>query len=519
MPKLTIDGQPVEVPKGTTILDAAERLGIHIPALCRVAGLAPLESCFVCVVHLASHRKLFPSCSMHAAEGMVVTTNSPEVLAARRGAVELLLSDHLGECLAPCELGCPARWDIPGFMAALRAGDLTAAAAIARDGLALPAVLGHICPAPCQKVCRRAPRDAAVAIADLHKALGAREEAAGERTGPDAGGRVAIVGAGPAGLAAAYRLRRAGHACTVFHAGDRPGGSLRAIDPAELPADVLAVEINRIAEMGVEFRPNRRLGEQLTLEALGAEFGAVLLAVGADPSPGAVAGAGVAIADGKVVADDRTRATSAGGVFAAGACAGRPGRAVAVVADGMAAAESIRQYLADPDAPVAGALRPINVRYGPLSEAEQDLLGARAVNDAPVPAEVTGEASAVGEAGRCLLCGCRDNTVCRLRQVATELGAKTTRFEGERRPWSWDDSHPEIVYQSHKCILCGACVRIAADSGSPGGLTYVGRGFAARVSAPYEGRLADALGPAAGACADACPTSAIRRKGEHERGT
>ena len=90
--------------------------------------------------------------------------------------------------------------------------------------------------------------------------------------------------------------------------------------------------------------------------------------------------------------------------------------------------------------------------------------------------------------------------------------------DGERRPLGWDASHPEVLYQSHKCILCGACVRIAEDAGQRPGLTYVGRGFTARISAPYEGRLADALGPAAGDCADACPTSALRRKGEHERG-
>jgi len=516
MPKLTIDGQPVEVPKGTTILQAAERLGIRIPTLCLVPSLKPLESCFVCVVHLASHRKFFPACAMPVGDGMVVTTNSPEVLAARRGAVELLLSDHLGECLAPCELACPARWDIPGFMAAARAADLPAAAAIARDGLALPMVLGHICTAPCQKACRRGRRDATVAIRDLHRALGGRDGPAPEPASPNTGGKVAIVGAGPAGLAAAYRLRRAGHACTVFHAGDRPGGSLRAVDPAELPAGVLDREIDRIAGMGVAFRPNSRLGESITLASLRAAHDAVLLAVGADPSPEPLAQAGLTVTDGRVAADARTRATDVPGIFAAGACAGRAGRAVAVVADGLAAAVSVGQYLADPDRPVTGPQRPINVRYGPLSEDEQDLLAARAVNDAPAPAEATDDASAIGEAGRCLLCGCRDNATCRLRQVATEVGAKTTRFDGERRPLGWDASHPEVIYQSHKCILCGACVRMAADAGG-GGLTFVGRGFAARVSAPYEGRLADALGPVAGDCADACPTSALRRKGEHER--
>ena len=127
---LTIDGRQVTVAPGTTVLEAARWLGIRIPTLCHVPGLAPVSSCFVCAVQIAGRRGLSPSCGMPAAEGMVVTTNSADVRRARKMALELLLSDHAGDCVAPCAATCPAGLDVAGFVGEIARRDLDGAMAV-----------------------------------------------------------------------------------------------------------------------------------------------------------------------------------------------------------------------------------------------------------------------------------------------------------------------------------------------------------------------------------------------------
>ena len=160
MPTLTIDGQPVTVPEGATVLDAARALGIAVPALCHRHGFAPSTSCMACVVKDVGAGQLIPSCTAPAAEGMQIESQTDEVLAARRHALELLLSDHPADCLAPCEVVCPAGMAIPRMIRQVAAGDVRGAAATARAALVLPATLGRVCPAPCEKGCRRARHDA-----------------------------------------------------------------------------------------------------------------------------------------------------------------------------------------------------------------------------------------------------------------------------------------------------------------------------------------------------------------------
>ena len=89
MISLTIDGRAVSVEPGTTMLEAANRLGIRIPTMCHVPGVEPAASCFACAVQIEGRRTLSPSCAMPAADGMVVTNNSPDVRTARKMALEL----------------------------------------------------------------------------------------------------------------------------------------------------------------------------------------------------------------------------------------------------------------------------------------------------------------------------------------------------------------------------------------------------------------------------------------------
>ena len=113
MPTICIDGQDVSVPRGATLLRGAEKLGIDIPTLCYLKDRDPLTSCMVCMVEIEGRPDPVPACSTPAVEGMRVCTNSESVFAIRRAALELLLSEHLGDCMGPCQMACPAHMDIP----------------------------------------------------------------------------------------------------------------------------------------------------------------------------------------------------------------------------------------------------------------------------------------------------------------------------------------------------------------------------------------------------------------------
>jgi predicted molibdopterin-dependent oxidoreductase YjgC len=116
---------------------------------------------------------------------------------------------------------------------------------------------------------------------------------------------------------------------------------------------------------------------------------------------------------------------------------------------------------------------------------------------------------AVREARRCLTCGCRKAECCELRQLATEYGVDPYRFAGARRRFARDNSHPDIVYEAGKCIMCDACVRIAARAAEPLGVAIVGRGFDVRVAVPFDRPLSEGLTTVALECAQACPTGAL----------
>jgi NADH dehydrogenase/NADH:ubiquinone oxidoreductase subunit G len=109
-------------------------------------------------------------------------------------------------------------------------------------------------------------------------------------------------------------------------------------------------------------------------------------------------------------------------------------------------------------------------------------------------------------------CGCGKASSCGLRQLATEYCVDPVRFAGERRPFRRDVSHPEIVYEPGKCILCGACVAVAAEAGVGLGLSFAGRGFETSVAVPLRGSLVEGLPTVARRVAEVCPTGAFAIK-------
>ena len=271
MPKITIDGREVEVDAGATILDAAEKLGIEIPTMCFLRGHEATTSCMVCVVKVTGTDALVPACGTPVRDGMQIENDCDEVREARKAALELLLSDHVGDCVGPCTMGCPAHMEIPLMIRQIASGQLAEAIATVKRDIALPAVLGRICPAPCENVCRRAQHDQAVSVCLLKRYVADVDLATDQPYSPQCaqpkGKRVAIIGAGPAGLAAAYYLQRDGFECVVVDDHEEPGGMLRYGCPeAELPRDVLTAEIAQIEKLGVRFRLGIRVGTAVSMD-------------------------------------------------------------------------------------------------------------------------------------------------------------------------------------------------------------------------------------------------------------
>ncbi len=121
---LTINGQSIQANSDATILQVVREQSLDtIPTLCDSQELEPYGSCFVCVVEVKGRRNFVPACSTKVAPGMDVETRSQPVVAARKMALELLLSNHYADCVSPCMRGCPAGGDEPGYVALSARGE------------------------------------------------------------------------------------------------------------------------------------------------------------------------------------------------------------------------------------------------------------------------------------------------------------------------------------------------------------------------------------------------------------
>ena len=284
--KLIINGKECIGQKGQTILQVAEANGIDIPTLCHNENVKHYGACGICVVEAKNSPKLMRSCSTMAADGMDIDTESKRVKQARKVALELLMSDHDGDCRGPCMLNCPAGTDCQLYVKKIAQGDYHGAVETIKEKLPLPASIGRVCPHPCETACRRKMVEEPISIAFL-KAFAADKDLASEHPfkadiAPDTGKSVGIIGGGPAGLTAAYFLRRAGHAVTIYEAMPKLGGMLRyGIPEYRLPKAVVDAEIQAIADMGVEMKPNFKIGVNATFEEIRSAHDATVVAIGA----------------------------------------------------------------------------------------------------------------------------------------------------------------------------------------------------------------------------------------------
>lgn len=483
MLQLKIDGVTIEVDEGATLLDAALQAGASVPTLCYERRTGALTSCMLCVVRDVSTGRLMPACSTRALDGMVLDTRGEEVRAARREILRLLLNEHVGDCEGPCSSICSASLNIPRMLRYIAEGDPEAAARLAKRDLIFPATLGRLCSAPCEKACRRGSYDTPISIRRLHgetAELQLSAQPTATETAAKTGKRVTVVGAGLAGLSAAYECLQVGHDVRVYEKAAMACPALHALSPEQLPPEILDAEIASIQKLGAELVLSCEVGTALPLARMLEECDALILACSLSCE-----------ANGKIFLTKEDV---------------MPVRAVA---HGKAAAARADAFLSGcADLPP----EPFTAQIGRLHPEEKNVYGVERLNTPPGGVEDNR-----GEAARCLHCDCLNPVSCKLRRYAEEYGLGPKLKRGMNRPVVQTiQRHDDVLFEPGKCIKCGICVEISRAA-NEAGLAFEGRGLSTRVHAPFDGALGEALGSAALECVRACPTGALSLRNEEER--
>ncbi len=283
--KVTINGNEYYTVPSKTILEVINDNNIdEIPTLCHDERLIPYGSCLLCVVEVEGLNRLVPSCSSVVQDGMVITTNNEKIKSSRKTALELLLSNHYADCVAPCKNTCPAGVDIQGYIALIAKKKYTEAVRLIKENNPLPLICGRICVRECEVACRRNKIDESVAINFLKRYAADIdiEEPWKPEIKKKNNKKIAVIGGGPSGLSCAYFLTLEGYSVTIFEELPHLGGMLRyGIPEYRLPKETLDREINWIINLGIEVKTNIEFGKDITIENLNNEYDAIYLATGA----------------------------------------------------------------------------------------------------------------------------------------------------------------------------------------------------------------------------------------------
>jgi ferredoxin len=401
--------------------------------------------------------------------------------------------------------------NIPLMNRLIAKGDFAKALEVVKRDIALPSILGRICPAPCEAGCRRKQVDEAVSICHLKMFVGDEDLKSGKpyqpKLAPLSGKKVAVIGAGPAGLAAAYYLQQKGHQTVIFDKNNQAGGELRLIGEDTLPGKVIDQEVAQILATGVELRLNETVDANrfVTLQE---EFDAIVVATGTltEDTPDF----GLKTAKTGVMADKTSYLTSSLNVFAVGNSLRASKLAVRSVGQGKEVATVIDNYFKTSE--VKGYPERFNSKFGRLAESEF-IQYKKDSEDAPrQKSDVSGFSieAAMIEAKRCMHCDCRNPESCVLRELSDRYQVVQKRFQGEERFNVEKLIHREgIVYESNKCIKCGICVRLTREHQEEFGFTFIGRGFDVKIGVPFNESVQKGLEKTAEIVAKACPTGAL----------
>jgi len=268
------------------------RLGLHevsdiLEALCAGSGSeAALERARALCRHVAESSR----CDLGRTGGAAVlealeryADRFSQAAAAGRSVPR---GDYACTLVAPCMAACPAGVDIPAYVEQLRIDQVDRSAEAVRRRCPMPATIGRVCVRPCEDACRRGPVDEPIAIRTLKRFVADSESDTLEASPVTGPARVAIVGAGPAGLSCAYYLALEGVRSTIFEALPEAGGMAAVgIPDYRLPRQVLRAEVARVEALGVEIRYNARMGVDVGMDELfDRGYEAVFVGVGAHQS-------------------------------------------------------------------------------------------------------------------------------------------------------------------------------------------------------------------------------------------
>ena len=366
-----------------------------------------------------------------------------------------------------CTAGCPLRLDVRGMLAKAKAGDFAGACAIYARFIPFPAILGRICDHPCEAVCRRAEAGGAIRIAALERACVENAYASIQRAPQPSRKpkRIAIAGAGLAGLTAAFDLAMKGHAVTVFEAGARPLERLHRDYGAVLPPPAIDADIASLTKLGVTIRRGERVAGDTSpsgLEALIAGYDAVLLALGPSPAPEFASTLRLTPA-GHLEIDPATCATNHPKVFGGG-LHGAPGKAyspIGAASDGRRASASIDRLLQGAsltasrpaETGAASCLFVNTAAHAPVPPVEPAAPDANAGYN---PSE------AMAEAARCFPCRCME--CVKACEYLKHYGSYPKRYVRDiYNNISIVMGNRKTNRQIDSCTLCGLCETICPN--------------------------------------------------------
>lgn len=515
--RIKLDNKTIEVEEGLPVIDVARARGIDIPSMCYREGKEHLTSCMVCLVKDAKNDKLFPSCSIKVIEGMEIISMDDEIREARKTALDLLLSEHVGDCEAPCQITCPAHMDIPLMNRLLAEGKFDEALIVIKKDIALPAVFGRVCPAPCEGACRRKTIDEPVSICLLKRSAG-DDDISGDAVylpgkEKNQNKTISIIGAGPAGLAAAYFLQIKGYNCVVYDRNEIPGGSLKTeVESGILPANVLAMEVDIIKQLGAKFIMNTEADTSF-FENLKSTSDAIIISTGKGES--GVQNWGFEMTKTGIQADKDSYQIEESNIFVVGSALKPTKLAIRTLGQGKEVSFSVDQYLKGEK--VKGEHSRFNSRFGKLlpdefAEYMKESVEGKRVEPNDIKAGFTRE-QVIEEAKRCLHCDCREIDNCKLRDLSEEYKANQRRFYStERNKIVKHFQNDAVIYEPAKCIKCGICVQITAEYSEDYGFTFIGRGFDVVIGVPFNKSVKVGLEKVAVEAAEACPTGALTIK-------